>query len=144
MDQDRHQARHQDRNGADSYQRIEVITGERRRRSWSDAEKARIVAESADPETSISEVARRNGVNRGLLSVWRRQARLASSEAPQFVQVRLDDAVEARPNAVGKPRVLAGPVERIEVMIAGATVRVPVGVDAATLERVLAVMRSTR
>jgi len=144
MDQDRHQARHQDRNGADSYQRIEVITGERRRRSWSDAEKARIVAESADPETSISEVARRNGVNRGLLSVWRRQARLVSSEAPQFVQVRLDDAVEARPNAVGKPRVLAGPVERIEVMIAGATVRVPVGVDAATLERVLAVMRSTR
>jgi transposase len=144
MDQDRHQARHQDRNGADSYQRIEVITGERRRRSWSDAEKARIVAESADPETSISEVARRNGVNRGLLSVWRRQARLVSSEAPQFVQVRLDDAVEARPNAVGKPRVLAGPVERIEVMIAGATVRVPVGVDAATLERVLAVMRLTR
>ncbi|WP_256568227.1 transposase [Bradyrhizobium sp. CCGUVB14] len=138
------QARHQDRNGADSYQRIEVITGERRRRSWSDAEKARIVAESADPETSISEVARRNGVNRGLLGVWRRHARLVSSEAPQFVQVRLDEAVGARPNAVGKPRVLAGPVERIEVMIAGATVRVPTGVDAATLERVLAAVRSTR
>ncbi|MEY9595891.1 hypothetical protein ABIF74_000581 [Bradyrhizobium japonicum] len=75
-----HQDRHQDGHDAASYQRIEVITGERRRRSWSDAEKARIVAESADPETSISEVARRNGVNRGLLSVWRRQARLASSE----------------------------------------------------------------
>ncbi len=88
---------HQDRHDAASYQRIEVITGERRRRSWSDAEKARIVAESADPETSISEVARRNGVNRGLLSVWRRPARLASSEAPQFVQVRLDAAVEAQP-----------------------------------------------
>jgi transposase len=144
MDQDRHQARHQDRNGADSYQRIEVITGERRRRSWSDAEKARIVAESADPETSISEVARRNGVNRGLLGVWRRNAQLASSEAPQFVQVRLDDAVEARPNAIGKPHVLTGPAERIEVMIAGATVRVPVGVDAATLERVLVAVRSTR
>jgi transposase len=110
----------------------------------SDAEKARIVAESADPETSISEVARRNGVNRGLLSVWRRNARLASSERPQFVQLRLDDAVEARPNVIDKPHVLAGPAERIEVMIAGATVRVPVGVDAATLERVLAAVRSTR
>ncbi|WLB91336.1 transposase [Bradyrhizobium japonicum USDA 135] len=54
-----HQDRHQDGHDAASYQRIEVITGERRRRSWSDAEKARIVAESADPETSISEVARR-------------------------------------------------------------------------------------
>ncbi|RTE87993.1 IS66 family insertion sequence hypothetical protein [Bradyrhizobium sp. LVM 105] len=139
-----HQDRHQDRHDAASYQRIEVITGERRRRSWSDAEKARIVAESADPETSISEVARRNRVNRGLLSVWRRQARLASSEAPQFVQVRLDAAVEAQPNAIDKAHVLVSPAERIEVMIAGATVRVPVGVDAATLERVLAAVRSTR
>ena len=43
-----HQDRHQDRHDADSYQRIEVITGERRRRNWSAAEKARIVAESAD------------------------------------------------------------------------------------------------
>ncbi|MHC2789764.1 transposase-like protein [Bradyrhizobium liaoningense] len=114
-----HQDRHQDGHDAASYQRIEVITGERRRRSWSDAEKARIVAESADPETSISEVARRNGVNRGLLSVWRRQARLASSEAPQFVQVRLQAAVEAQPNAIDKAHVLTDPAERIEVMRAG-------------------------
>ena len=61
-----------------------------------------------------------------------------------FVQIRLDDGVEARPDAIDQPRVLAGPAERIEVMIAGATVRVPVGVDAATLERVLAAVRSTR
>ncbi|MHC2602884.1 hypothetical protein ACVL92_003698 [Bradyrhizobium liaoningense] len=84
-----HQDRHQDGHDAASYQRIEVITGERRRRSWSDAEKARIVAESADPETSISEVARRNGVNRGLLSVWRRQARLASSDSGTTTPPRL-------------------------------------------------------
>ena len=135
---------HQARHDADSYQRVEVITGRRRRRDWSDAEKARILAESADPEVNISEVARRNGVSRGLLNVWRRKARLASSEGPQFVQIRLDDGVEARPDAMDQPRVLAGPAERIEVMIAGATVRVPVGVDAATLERVLAAVRSTR
>ena len=81
---------HQTRHDADSYQRVEVITGLRRRRDWSDAEKARILAESADPEVNISEVARRNGVSRGLLNVWRRKARHASSEGPQFVQVRLD------------------------------------------------------
>jgi transposase len=39
---------------------------------------------------------------------------------------------------------VAGRAERIEVTIAGATVSVPVGVDAATLERVLAAVRSTR
>ena len=135
---------HQSRDDADSYQRVEVITGRRRRRDWSDAEKARILAESADPEVNISDVARRNGVSRGLLNVWRRKARVASSAGPQFVEIRLDDGVEARPDAIDQPRALAAPAGRIEVMIAGATVRVPVGVDAATLERVLAAVRSTR
>ena len=135
---------HQSRHVADSYQRVEVITGRRRRRDWSDDEKARILAESAEPEVNISEVARRNGVSRGLLNVWRRKARLGSNEGPLFVQLRLDDAVEARADAIEQPRVVARPAERIEVTIAGATVRVPVGVDAATLERVLAAVRSTR
>ena len=135
---------HQSRHNADSYQRVEVITGRRRRRDWSDDEKARILAESADPEVNISEVARRNGVSRGLINVWRRKARLASSDGPQFVQLRLDDAVDARLDATDPPCVLACPAERIEVTIAGATVRVPIGVDAATLERVLAAVRSTR
>ena len=137
---------HQSRHDADTYQRVEVITGRRRRRDWSDAEKARILGESADPEVNISEVARRNGVSRGLLNVWRRKARRASSEGPQpqFVQLRLDDEVEARPDMMDPARVFAGPTERIEVMIADATVRVPIGVDAATLERVLAAVRSTQ
>lgn len=135
---------HQPRHDADSYQRVEVITGRRRRRDWSDAEKARILAESAEPGVNVSEVARRNEVSRGLLNVWRRKARVAPSEAPQFVQIRLDDGVEARPDVVDQPRVLARPAERIEVTIAGAKVSVPAGVDAATLERVLAAVRSTR
>jgi transposase len=134
---------HQAKHDADSYQRVEVITGRRRRRDWSDEEKARILAESSDPGVNISEVARRNEVNRGLLNVWRRKARLASSEGPQFVQLKLDD-FDARPDAIDPPRVLAGPTERIEVTIADATVSVPVGVDAATLERVLAAVRSKR
>jgi len=135
---------HQARHDADSYQRVEVVTGLRRRRDWSDAAEARILAESADPGVNIYEVARRNGVSRGLLNVWRRKARHASREGPQFVQIRLDDGAEARPDAVGQTRVSTGSAERIEVLIAGATVRVPVGVDAATLERVLAAVRSTR
>ena len=135
---------HQSRHDADSYQRVELITGGRRRRDWSDEEKARILAESADPEVNISEVARRNGVSRGLLNVWRRKARLVSSDGPLFVQLRLEDGAEAPRDATDPPRVVACPAERIEVTIAGATVRVPVGVNAATLERVLAAVKSTR
>src|ERR1700739_1717495 len=59
------------RQEADSYRRIEVITGKRRRRRWTAEEKARIVAESFEEGANISEVARRNGVVRGLLTVWR-------------------------------------------------------------------------
>ena len=135
---------HQSRHDADCYQRVEVITGRRRRRDWSDEEKARILAESAEPEVNISEVARRNGVSRGLLNVWRRRARLVTDEGLQFVQLRLDDGADARSGVIDPSRVVACPAERIEVTIAGATVRVPIGVDAATLERVLAAVRSTR
>jgi transposase len=135
---------HQSRHDADAYQRVEVITGRRRRRDWSDEEKARILAESADPGVNVSEVARRNGVSRGLLNIWRRKARLASSEGLLFVQLRLDDGAEAQRDATNPPRVAARLAERIEVTIAGAKVSVPVGVDAATLERVLAAVRSTR
>ncbi|MND34324.1 Transposase [compost metagenome] len=54
------------------YRRIEVITDRRQRRNWTDEEKARIHAESAEPDVNISAVVRRWGVNRGLPNVWRR------------------------------------------------------------------------
>jgi len=55
------------------YRRVELITGQRRRRRWTAEGKARIVAESFEEGANISEVARRHGVVRGLLTVWRRQ-----------------------------------------------------------------------
>ncbi|WP_245423031.1 transposase [Neorhizobium huautlense] len=65
------------------YRRIEVITGRRQRRNRTDEEKARILAESAEPDVNISAVARRWGVNRGLLNVWRREAGLTSRRSAQ-------------------------------------------------------------
>lgn len=132
------------RHDADSYRRVEVITGRRRRRDWSDEEKARILAESAVADVNISEVARRNGVSRGLLNVWRRHARLTSTDRLRFAQIRLEGDVEAQPVAIDRSHDLASSVEPIEVVIADATVRVPVGVDAVTLERVLAALRAAR
>jgi transposase-like protein len=56
-----------------------------RRRRWSDADKRRIVSESLAPGSQVTEVARRNGVGREQLSVWRRQARVAPvAAAPMF------------------------------------------------------------
>ena len=78
MDEAMDEARHEGK-----YRRIEVITGRRQRRNWTDEEKAQILAESAEPDVNISAVARRWGVNRGLLNVWRREAGLTSRRSAQ-------------------------------------------------------------
>jgi transposase len=85
---DSHQARHQ----AQGYRRIELITGDTRRRRWTAQEKAEILAESFRPGASVAEVARRHGVSRGLLWAWRHQARKRGAIGElSFVPVRIVD-----------------------------------------------------
>ena len=45
--------------------RIEVFTGQGRRRTWTAADKLEIVAESYDPGASVCSVARRHGPTSG-------------------------------------------------------------------------------
>ncbi|SPP98335.1 protein of unknown function [Bradyrhizobium vignae] len=71
-DKDRHTSILED--GADTLQRIEIITGTGRRRRWSTDAKAAIVAESFAPGASVSAVARRHDISPSLLFLWRRQA----------------------------------------------------------------------
>ena len=52
---------------------VEVITSVQRRRRWSRDEKLRIVAESAQPGRTSSQVARDHGIAPGQLFIWRRQ-----------------------------------------------------------------------
>ena len=127
------------------YRRVELITGQRRRRRWTAEEKARIVAESFEEGANISEVARRHGVVRGLLTVWRRQvSKAVSGQVPGFVPVRIDPA--GLPTAAP-----ANPMEmtsssgqcrgRIEIEVCEVRIRVEPGVDAATLSTVLSAVR---
>lgn len=60
---------------ADTLERVEVITGAGRRRSWPLDVKARIVMESLEDGAVISEVARRHGVRPQQLFAWRKQVR---------------------------------------------------------------------
>ena len=55
--------------------RLEVIEGPTGRRRRSDAEKARIVAESLVPGAKVADVARRHGTTRWQVYDWRRRAR---------------------------------------------------------------------
>jgi transposase len=123
------------------YRRIEVITGRRARRTWTAKEKAAIVAASADPGANISDVARRFGVNRGLLTVWRRQAGLTSWEATNFVPitVRSEEPAESlihAPSAGG-----ASEMSRIELDIGRARLVMTGRVDPALAGAVVAALR---
>ena len=136
----------------DSYRRIEVITGNRRRRRWTAEEKARIVAESCEQGANISEVARRHGVARGLLTVWRHKSSATAAAAGSgFVPVRI-----VGENASGTPHEPRLPLDTrllertppssqycaaIEIEVSGARIRVPPGVDGMTLATVLLALR---
>ena len=57
------------------FRRVEVLTGNARRRYWSTAEKAAIVAESLAPGAVASSIALRHGLHRNQLYAWRRELR---------------------------------------------------------------------
>jgi transposase-like protein len=129
---------------------MEVISGVERRRRWRLEEKLRIVAESEQPGASVSDVARRHEMSRGLLWTWRRQVRmgiLAPEGPPVFVPVRVPP--EAHMLAAALPR--GGSVEadgpadsrgRIEIALPdGTCVRVGEDIGAAALRRVMSVLR---
>jgi transposase len=62
--------------------RIEVITSVERRRRWSAADKARLVAAMDEPGAVVTEIARREGVVASLLYRWRRELSTRPTRAP--------------------------------------------------------------
>lgn len=80
-------------------QRIEVITGVKRRRAWSREEKRAILTESFEDGVVISEVARRYGLRPQQLFTWRNefrkrglarfQSNCATIEPPAFAPVMI-------------------------------------------------------
>jgi len=71
----------------------------RRRRSYSEDEKQRLVAESCEPGASVSSVAQRHAINANLLFTWRRQMRpLPTAEATtELIPVEIGSAAESCP-----------------------------------------------
>jgi transposase len=79
------------------YRRVEVITGQKRRRDWTAEEKAELLAASMAPGATVMEVARRFGVSRSLLWTWRRKA--MEELAAEMGRVLCHCALKARPGA---------------------------------------------
>jgi len=127
--------------------RLEVFTGAGRRRSFSDEDKARIVAEIATSGESVCAVARRHGLSPQQLFGWRRRLResqVGSSEADrlQFVPAVVDAGSSAVPQRRAPRCKTEASTGTIEVEIDGVTVRVGRGADAKTLMTVLRALKA--
>ena len=118
--------------------RLEVITGIGGRRRWSADEKARILEEAMAPGAVVSEVARRNGMSPQHLFTWRRQAKQEADNHPlAFTPVVVSpDTPQPTPTTCREAV--------IEVALESAIIRIPPGVDGATLALVLHALKSLR
>jgi transposase len=109
----------------------------RGRRSWSEEEKRRILAETLEPGASVSVVARRHDMNANLLFTWRRMLG-AMSSLPGVDTVKLVPAVVTSEPAATVPTAWSS---RIEIALAGGDrVIVDSTVDAVALARVIKVL----
>ncbi len=95
------------------------------------------MAESLDPATTASAVARRHGLHASQLFTWRQQLQrsaaslVAAVGGPAFVPVLMAEDSRAPAQAAGRMEIVVGP----------AVVRVGSDVDAGALRRVLEVVR---
>ena len=119
-----------------SFRRVEVLTGTPRRRRWSDAEKAAIVAESLAPGARTSEIALRHGLHRNQLYEWRRQFRLVAGADAGLIASDFVPVVAENHGGSG--------VAAIEIEIGGATLRVGAEVELGFLGKVLRLLKAMR
>ena len=112
-----------------------------RRRHWSDADKVRIVEESYAGHRQVSATARRHGLSRSLLTVWRQQYRngdLSGAGSPAFIPLTVSAAPPAMASPVPMP---PNPEARVEIALRnGRQLAVPANVDPEALARLLSVV----
>jgi transposase len=122
---------------------IEIFAADEvgRRRHWSDEDKIRIVEESLRGYRQGSGTARRYGISRSLLSIWRREYRSGTLGAPEagggFVPLVMESAPpepEARPSREAEDA-------RIDITLAnGRRMTIPASLCPSYLAALLAVL----
>jgi len=128
--------------------RLEVIEGRSGRRFRSPEERARIAAESLVPGAKVADVARRHGATRWQVYDWRRKLASGALALPEeaMTEPAFAALVVERPEAKAPPckptTRKATAAGRIEVVVAGVTVRVGAEVDEAQLARVIRAVRA--
>ena len=131
---------HLDGSSVGAVSRLEVLEGPSGRRVRSEAERARIVAESLLPGAQVSEVARKHGATRWQIYDWRRRFRqrgeLPSCEAsqPPFAPLVVEGPLEKRHI----------PAVKLEIVIGDVVVRTDAAIDGKQLSQVIRAVRGSR
>lgn len=122
---------------------IEIFAADEvgRRRHWSDEDKVRIVEESLRGYRQGSATARRYGISRSLLSIWRREHRSGTLGAPDagggFVPLMVESA---RPAPAERPP-LGADDARIDITLTnGRRMTIPSSLDPSHLAALLTVL----
>ena len=124
---------------------MELVSGLERRRRWRIEEKLRIVAEAEAPGAVFAAVARRHGISRGLLWIWRQQMRRGELRAvsfqAEFMPVNvIADTSDARVSASASMPITRP--ETVDIILPdGTCLRVNAAIDATSLRRLLGVLR---
>lgn len=124
-----------ERSAASQPRRMDVIPAGRVRRSWTPEAKARIIAESMVAHANVAEIARRNDMLPQHLYAWRREAR---------ERMQAGDETAFVPAVVDQPARSDGACGEILIGLGGMTIRVPDGVSADHIERVLLAVQVAR
>jgi transposase len=129
--------------------RLEVFTGAGRRRTWSDEDKAQVVAEIEASGDSVSGVARRHGLSPQQVFGWRRRIResqVRAADGAQFVPAVVDtaqtDAAVPRQGGTRHQHRVGPSAGTIEVAIDGVMVRIGPGAPADTIAAVLRALKA--
>jgi transposase len=132
--------------------RLEVFTGAGRRRTWSDEDKARVVAEIEASGDTVSGVARRHGLSPQQLFGWRRQVKevqavVSGDDKPGFVPAVVDGATSDTAGHLQRKtprRQRDEPFSgMIEVAIDCVMVRIGPGAPAETIAAVLRALKAS-
>lgn len=126
--------------------RLEIFTGAGRRRTWTTAEKAAIVAETYEDGVRTSDVARRHGLTPQQLFGWRRVACRRGDneiEGPTFAPVVLDaqNGVSLLDVDGKTPTIEARPYA-IELDVEGSSVWIWPGADPAMVTTIIGALKS--
>ena len=128
--------------------RLEIFTGAGRRRTWTTADKAAIVAETYEDGVRTSDVARRHGLTPQQLFGWRRAACRRGDheiEASTFAPVVLDaPSGVSLLDAGGKTPTIEARPHSIELEVEGSSVWIWRGADPAMVTMIIGALKAAK